>query len=113
MATVLPTVPASDPNVSPTYPQVLATRDSSENTLRKRESLKTGQDSNFDDGNHHKNENGDNDAEERAPGGRVKPVGFWDPLLATTRKWGPPTLGEDEYVQCRCHNRAPGLTLQY
>jgi hypothetical protein len=66
---------------------VLVTRDSSENTLRERESLKTGQDSNFDDGDYHKNENGDNGAEEKAQGSRVKPVGFWDPSLAITRKW--------------------------
>jgi hypothetical protein len=81
MSPVPPTVPAAHPNVPSTYHQVLATRDSSENTLRERGS------SNTDEEQDHKNENSDNDAEEKAQEGSMKPVGFWDPSLAKTRKW--------------------------
>ena len=86
MTTVPPTVPASDPNMSFTYPQMPGTRESSENTLHERQSLKTLQDPNFDVEHHRKGYNDDNDAE-KAQDGRLRRVDFWDPSLAKTREW--------------------------
>ena len=87
MPTVPPAVPDSHPNVPSTYRQVLATSGSSDNTLRERESSKNRQGSDFDEEQKHKNKNGDAADEEKAQEAPMKPVGFWDPSLAKTRKW--------------------------
>jgi hypothetical protein len=55
--------------------------------LRERESSKGGEDWNSEQEQQHKNEHGDNDAEEKAQEGPMKPVGFWDPSSSKARKW--------------------------
>ena len=64
----------------------IASRGSSENTLRERERSNNGHPSNSEDGQTG-NEKGDVDGEEKAFIGPKKPVGFWDPSLKRTRKW--------------------------